>query len=296
METIAVTGASGAVGRRLVKVLTASGRQVVELVRGHVGSAREINGMTVQQRHWDPNNPVAHLLRDVDAVIHTAGEPIFGRFTDAHKRAMFDSRVEPTRKLAALSDGRTFVSASAIGYYGFDRPESVDETAPAGDGFLAGLCEAWEEASREAKGRNVQIRTGLAMNSDTGLLAAQLPLFRIGLGGPLGDGHQIMSWIAMDDLIQIYLRALDDEQITGPVNAVAPTPVSNNEFASALGRAVRRPVWLRVPSFAPGVLLGAEGNRELALASQNVRPAVLQSVGYQFLAPTIDQALGREVS
>lgn len=286
MSVIAVTGASGRVGSKLVEELTRRGHSVIKLVRGEPDPG---------DRHWDQDAPADDLLDGVDAVVHLAGEPIFGRFTSEHKRKIMSSRVGPTRRLAELTAGRTFVSASAIGYYGHDRPERVDEAASPGDDFLAAVCVNWEQAAQVAKGRSVQVRTGLVMSGVSGLLAVQVPLFKVGLGGPLGDGQQLMSWIAMDDLVGVYLRALEDDAVSGPINAVAPQPVTNESWAKAVGRQLGRPVWLRMPSFAPTALLGAQGNRELALASQNVFPGVLNEIGYQYRFPTLEDCLANEL-
>lgn len=297
MSVIAITGASGSVGSKLVAELTRAGHSIVKLVRGEPKPSRRdaLGGQVIVERHWEPDSPADDLLDGVDAVVHLAGEPIFGRFTAAHKRELMNSRATPTRRLAELSEGRTFVSASAVGYYGHDRPEPVDETAAPGDDFLAAVCVNWEQAAQAAKGRSVQVRTGLVMDGDSGLLAFQTPLFKLGLGGPLGDGKQLMSWISLDDMVGIYQRALEDDSLSGPVNAVAPEPVSNEAWSRAVGRELNRPVWLRVPAWAPAVLLGEQGNRELALASQNVVPAVLTELGYQYRFPTLDSCLAHEL-
>ena len=297
MSVIAVTGASGSIGSKLVDELLRSGHSVVKLMRGEPKLTQRgaLGGKVVTERHWAPDDPAADLLADVDAVIHLAGEPIFGRFTAKHKRKIMSSRVGPTRRLAELSAGRTFISASAIGYYGHDREEPVTESAAPGEDFLAAVCVNWEQAARVAKGRSVQVRTGLVMSGESGLLAFQAPLFKLGLGGPLGDGQQLMSWISLDDLVDVYVHALEDDQMSGPVNAVAPQPETNLAWAKAVGRELGRPVWLRVPSFAPALLLGAQGNEELALASQNVVPAMLEEVGFQYRHPTLAACLAHEL-
>ncbi|WP_040781440.1 TIGR01777 family oxidoreductase [Nocardia pneumoniae] len=289
-KTIAVTGSSGLVGSALTAFLTTGGHRVVRLVRHPARAADE--------RHWDPPDPAPDLLDDVDAVVHLAGASIAGRFTERHKRAVADSRIEPTRKLsevAARARVPVFVSASAIGYYGCDRgDETLTERAIRGDGFLADLVEKWEAASApatESGVRVVRVRTGIVQSPRGGTLRLLRPLFTAGLGGPIGDGRQWLSWIGIDDLIDIYYRALWDTTLTGAVNAVAPQPVRNAEYTTVLAGVLHRPALLPVPRFGPALLLGREGNRELASASQRVAPTRLVEVGHRFRAPALESAL-----
>ncbi|MGZ0152740.1 TIGR01777 family oxidoreductase [Kribbella sp. WER1] len=290
--TVAVTGSHGTIGSALAALLSTAGHTVVRLVRRPTDNDRE--------RYWDVDNPASTLLRGVDAVVHLAGASIAGRFTDEHRRTLRESRIGPTRALAQLAaeteDGpKVFVSASAIGYYGPDRgDEELSETAARGEGFLAELVEAWEQATSPAAAggvRVVNVRTGLVQTPAGGVLKLQYPLFAAGLGGPLGDGNQWQSWIGIDDLLDIYHRALYDDQLNGPVNAVAPTPVRNREYTTTLAHVLRRPALLRVPSLGPRVLLGEEGARELALASQRVVPTRLSELDHVFRRPTLDDAL-----
>ena len=220
--------------------------------------------------------------------MHLAGASIAGRFTEAHKTAIRDSRIEPTRRLAEAAadaaDGpRTFVSASAIGIYGFDRGDAVlCEESVRGDGFLADVVADWEAATEpaaEAGLRVVTVRTGIVQSARGGTLRLFRPLFAAGLGGRLGDGRQWLSWIGLDDLLDVYYRALYDTALTGPVNAVAPEPVRNADYTKALGRVLHRPAVLPVPSFGPRLLLGEQGARELAEANQRVVPTKLRDVG-----------------
>ena len=213
--------------------------------------------------------------------MHLAGTSIAGRFTDAHRAAIRDSRIEPTRKLAELaargSDGpRTFVSASAIGFYGYDRGDvELSEDGTKGDGFLADVVADWEAAvtpAADAGVRTVAVRTGIVQAARGGTLKLLRPLFSAGVGGRLGSGRQWLSWIGIDDLVDVYYRALYDDRLTGPVNAVAPNPVRNTEYTKALAHTLHRPAILPVPSFGPRLLLGSQGVRELAEASQRVRP------------------------
>ncbi|MFE3456801.1 TIGR01777 family oxidoreductase [Nocardiopsis aegyptia] len=290
--TVAVTGAGGLVGSALASLLTTSGHRVVRLVRG--------TPKRPDERHWDLERPAEDLLRGVDAVVHLAGEPLLGRFTDAHRAAIRDSRVGPTRALARRAadtpDGpRVFVSASGIGYYGARRGDEVlTEDSPRGDGFLADVVADWERAAdpaAEAGLRCVQVRTGIAQSPRGGALGLQWPLFAAGLGGPIGDGRQWTSWIGLDDLTDIYQRAVLDAGLSGPVNAVAPHPVRGRAYALVLAGVLRRPALVPVPAWGPGLLLGTEGAKETALADQRVRPDRLLAAGHHFRHPRLDTAL-----
>ena len=293
--TIAVTGASGLVGRALSAFLSTGGHRVIRLVR------RDPAG--VDERRWDPERPDPELLRGCDAVVHLGGVSIAGRFTPQHLRAVEDSRVEPTRRLAGVAAAcgvPVFVSASAIGVYGAERgDELLTEQAPdpAREDALAGIVRRWEAAAHDgaasgagAGPRVVTIRTGLVQSADGGLLAPLRLLAATGLAGPIG-GEQWQSWIGLDDLVDVYYRALWDAGLSGPVNAVAPHPVRNDEYMRTLAHLLHRPAVLPVPRWAPALLLGREGARELALASQRVEPAVLAARGHRFRRPTLREAL-----
>ncbi|WP_406232377.1 TIGR01777 family oxidoreductase [Nocardia sp. NBC_01009] len=287
---IAITGASGLVGSALAAFLTTGGHAVISLVRHTPRSTSE--------RRWDPADPAPDLLDGVDAVVHLAGASIAGRFTEEHKRAIVESRIEPTRKLAELV-GRagvpTFIGASAIGYYGYDSGEEVlRENASRGDGFLADVVADWEAATAPAAAagvRVVSVRTGIVQSPRGGTLRLLRPLFAAGLGGRIGDGHQWLSWIGIDDLVDVYHRALWQDDLSGPVNAVAPQPVRNIDYTRILAAVLRRPALLPVPEFGPGLLLGAQGARELATASQRVEPARLQAAGHVFRRPDLESTL-----
>ncbi len=294
--TVALTGASGLVGTALSAFLTTGGHRVIRLVRRP--------GQTPDERQWDPDDPAPDLFDGVDAVVHLAGASIAGRFTDGHKAAIRDSRIGPTRRmaevLAAAGDGpRTFVCASAIGFYGFDRPDPpLDEDAGRGDGFLADVVADWEAATAPAADaglRVVNVRTGIVQAAAGGTLRLFRPLFSVGLGGRLGSGRQWLSWIGVDDLVDIYHRALWDSRLTGPVNAVAPEPVRNADYTAVLARVLHRPALLPVPSLGPRLLLGDQGARELAEADQRVIPARLATVGHRFRHPRIDDALAHQL-
>lgn len=288
--TVALTGSSGTIGRALAAYLTGGGHRVIRLVRGRAAGADE--------RAWDTDAPAYDLFDGVDAVVHLAGASIAGRFTQAHRSAVRESRIGPTRRLAEVARRaglRTFVSASAIGFYGADRgAEELTETSERGSGFLADVVAEWEAAASAAGGdrtRAVQVRTGIVQTPRGGALRLLRPLFLSGLGGPVGSGEQWLSWIGIDDLLDVYLRALVDDRLTGPVNAVAPAPVTSREYASALGRATRRPSVVPAPAAGPRLLLGAEGARELALASQRVLPARLHTLGHTFRYAEVEGAL-----
>jgi uncharacterized protein (TIGR01777 family) len=288
--TVAVTGSSGLIGTALTALLTTSGHRVVPLVR-RLPRAGE--------RYWRPEDPAAELLDGVDAVIHLAGASIGGRFTAERKHEIRTSRIQPTRRLAELAAAtqglRAFVTASAIGIYGPDRGDEVlTEASPRGDGFLADVVAGWEDATTPATAagiRTVQVRTGIVQTPRGGMLRLLSPLFEAGLGGRLGDGKQWLAWIALDDLLDIYRRAVLDEALSGPVNAVAPEPVRNADYTRTLAAVLRRPAVLPVPGFGPRLLLGDEGAREIAQASQYVLPERLTGAGHRFRQPELTGAL-----
>ncbi|MGU3501940.1 TIGR01777 family oxidoreductase [Mycobacterium sp. C31M] len=295
-QVIAISGASGLVGDALSAFLSSGGHRVTRLVRGAATKPDE--------RQWDPDRPAPDLLVGVDAVVHLAGASIAGRFTDAHRTAIRDSRIGPTRALAELAattvDGpRTFVSASAVGYYGYERGDSLlTEDATRGDGFLADVVADWEAATAPAADaglRVVNVRTGVVQSARGGTLRLMRPLFAAGLGGRLGSGEQWLAWIGLDDLLDVYHRALYDTRLSGPVNAVSPEPVRNSEYTAALGSVLHRPTLLPVPSFGPKLLLGAQGSRELAEADQRVVPTKLEALGHRFRRPTVQAELSHEL-
>ncbi|CRZ14287.1 TIGR01777 family oxidoreductase [Mycolicibacterium neworleansense] len=299
--TVAVTGASGLVGSALTAFLGTGGHRVIRLVRHEPTKPDE--------RQWNPNDPDPDLLDGVDAVIHLAGASIAGRFTDRHRRAIRDSRIEPTRRFAELAarpgaGPEVLISASAVGFYGYDRgDELLTEASERGDGFLADVVADWEDALAPAERsgvRVVRVRTGIVQSPRGGTLRLLRPLFATGLGGQIGDGQQWLPWIGIDDLVEVYHRALWDTELTGPVNAVAPEPVRNAEYTDTLGQVLHRPTILPVPALGPRLLLGDQGAQELACASQRAIPARLGAAGHHFRHPRLDQALrhvlGRQVT
>ncbi|MBX3440905.1 MAG: TIGR01777 family oxidoreductase [Planctomyces sp.] len=290
---ILVGGASGLVGGRLLPLLRASGHTVRRLVRRASVAAEE--------RTWNPDAGVIDpdALRDIDAVINLAGENIGeGRWSDAKKRRILDSRVKSTELLAsaiAHAERRPecFISASAIGYYGDQGNEELTEQSRVGKGFLADVCRAWEEAAapaRNAEVRVVHLRLGMVLARDGGALAKMLLPFRMGVGGKIGSGQQYWSWVTAEEAARMFLFAATHRELLGAVNAVAPHPVTNAEFTRALGQALHRPTFLPMPAFAAKLALGEMAD-DLILSSARVLPRKLETVGYQFLNPEILGAL-----
>ena len=292
---ILVSGSTGLVGSALVPFLSTGGHEVIRLVRG-----RPQPGEAAVP--WDPQAGTIEAagLEGLDAVVHLAGENVAGRWTAAKKARIRSSRVAGTRLLAEALAGlkrppRTLVCASAIGYYGDRGDEVLREETPSGAGFLAEVCREWEAAARPAaeKGlRVVHLRIGVVLSPAGGALARMLTPFKLGLGGRIGAGSQFMSWIAIDDLTGAVHHALTTESLRGPVNAVAPRPVTNREFTKTLGRVLGRPTLFPMPAFAARLAFGEMAD-ELLLASARVEPAKLVTSGYRFRAPELEGALRR---
>jgi uncharacterized protein len=284
---LAITGGTGRIGSLLVERLKARGDDVTVLSRNPE------HGVA-----WEPTKgpAPADALAGRDAVVHLAGEDIAQRWSADALERIRTSRELGTRNLveglrAADPRPAALISSSAVGYYGH-RPEPVDENAPPGDDVLADVCVAWErEAERAAElgMRVVRIRTGIVLDRHGGALPKMLLPFRLGVGGPIAGGRQPFPWIHVDDLVGVYLAAIDDERWTGPVNATAPEPVSNREFSKALGRALHRPAVLPVPGFAIRLLYG--GMAKLVVEGQNARPRRVTELGFQHRHPDLDEAL-----
>lgn len=291
--TVAVSGATGLIGSALVKRLRARGHSVRRLVR----SSDEAQAGDIM---WDPTRDVldARALEGTDAIVHLAGAPIARRWTQAHKRAIRDSRIKGTwllaRAVAAMTVKPSVVlSGSAIGYYGDRGDERLDEASPPGSDFLAEVVAAWESAAApiaDAGVRLVLLRTGIVLSADGGALEKLLPPFRLGVGGPMGGGRQWMSWISLGDHLRAMEHALFAGALHGPANLVAPNPVTNATFATTLGRVLNRPALLPMPSFALELVFG-EMARATILAGQRVAPHVLAASGFEFTDPTLEGAL-----
>jgi uncharacterized protein len=293
---VTLTGATGLIGTRLVRALQARGDEVTVLSRDPARAARAL-GATAQE--WDPaGGPApAGALSGRDAVVHLAGARVDQRWSDDARAAILESRAAGTRHLVdglRAADPRpgALVSSSAVGWYGARGDEVVDETAPAGDGFLAEVCAVWEReaAAAEQLGmRVVRVRTGVVLDREGGALARMLTPFRLGVGGPVAGGRQYTPWIHADDLVGIYLAAIEGPGWSGPVNATAPEPVTNKDFSRALGRALRRPAVLPIPGAALRLLYGDMA--EIVTTGQRAVPRRPLELGYAYRHPDLDEAL-----
>jgi uncharacterized protein (TIGR01777 family) len=295
---IIVTGASGLVGSALVPALITQGHQVTALVRRVSKHKPQAN---VTEVEWEPATGQLDAARLVghDAAVHLAGEPIAaGRWTAAKKQRIRASRVESTRLLADTlarlqTRPRVLVCASAIGYYGTRGAEVLTEASAPGNDFLSEVCREWEAAAEPARAagiRTVHLRFGIVLSKEGGALAQMLTPFQLGIGGPIGNGRHYMSWLALDDAVGMIEHALTDENLAGAVNAVAPQPVTNSEFAKTMGRVLGRPALLPMPAFALRFALGEMADA-LLLSSARVAPERLQAAGYQFKYPQLEGAL-----
>ena len=284
---VVVTGASGLIGRQVCALLTTSGHRVTRLVRGE--DRGDVPGDAAR---WDPAGGVLDpsVLEGADAVVHLAGESIGGRFTAAHRRRNNVSGVASTELLARTLSRpgmpRTLVQASGVGFYGARRPgEVLTEESGRGEGFLADVVAAWEGAAARAADagvRTVFLRTGIVLSEGGGALQPMVPLFSVGLGGRLTAADAYMSWIGLDDTARGYLHALFTPALSGPVNLVAPRPVTSQEFADTLGKVMHRPAAIPTPGFGPLLLLGREGRSELIDTDQRALPTKLLDTGFTF--------------
>jgi len=296
---VVVTGASGFIGKELLKALKWRGHETAVLSR-NPGAARARLPFPAAIFKWDPAKEPAPLsaFQGCDAVIHLAGEQVAGgRWTDDRKKAIFDSRVWSTRKLIETLGSfekkpKIFISASAIGYYGNRPGETLNENSPRGEGFLAHACGCWEEEIWKAKNLGIRtslVRIGIVLGLDGGILEKTLPVFRRGFGSILGNGRQWMSWVHVSDLVNIFIRILESAEIEGAFNGVSPYPVTNTEFSRALGKACGRPVLLKTPAFILRFALGEFAG--LLLESQKISSEKIRSSGFQFQYPRLDAAL-----
>ncbi|MFG1777179.1 TIGR01777 family oxidoreductase [Micromonospora sp. NPDC049051] len=291
---ILMAGASGFLGTRLIDRLTADGHQVTRLVRRPP--------RTPDERQWNP--AAAQLdpavVAEADAVVNLAGAGVGDkRWNDGYRQLIRSSRVDTTTTLAitiaGLTQGdrpRTLLNSSAVGWYGNTGDRTVEEDAPAGEGFLADVCRVWEAATRPAEDagvRVVRMRTGLPLHRDGGLLKPQLLPFKLGIAGRLGSGRQWLPWISMADWLDAVRFLLDRDDVAGPVNLVGPAPVTNAEFTRELARQLHRPAIIPIPALALKVALG--GFAHEALTSTRVLPAVLTKAGFTYRHPTLSTAL-----
>jgi uncharacterized protein (TIGR01777 family) len=292
---VVVTGGTGFIGERLVKKLAERGDDVIVLSR-RAGKSEHATHVV-----WTPPSAGAWLseIKGADAVVHLAGAGILDkRWTEEHLRTCRDSRVIPTRLIAKTLQERAgasiFVSASAVGYYGYRRDDSpCEESASPGEDVIARLCAEWEAACAPAEAaagvRVVRARIGIVLGLEGGALKQMLPLFRLGLGGPLGSGTQMLAWVHADDTVDALTFALDTPTLDGPMNVTAPEPVTMGAFAKELGRALSRPAFLRVPELAMRVAMGRSA--DVVLTGQNARPKKLLDAGFEFRHPELPAAL-----
>jgi uncharacterized protein (TIGR01777 family) len=290
---IALTGATGFIGKPLLRKLREAGHEL------HVLSRRPVDGQGITYSIWpSTNDPVpVEAVDGRDAIIHLAGEPVSQRWTGEVKRKIRDSRLNGTRQLVdaiakAANKPRVLVSGSAIGYYGSRGDEVLTETSRPGSGFLEDICVEWErEADRASSSgvRVVKIRTGIVLGTEGGAMAKMLPPFRAGIGGTLGDGRQWMSWIHLEDLVRMFEFAVESGKAKGAWNGTAPHPVTNLQFTKQLASVLHRPAVFPVPSLALKLLYGEMAS--VILGSQRALPASPQLAGFQFTYPELGPAL-----
>ena len=294
---IVVSGSTGLVGSALQPVLVRAGHDVVPLVRRPPAPGE-------RAMQWNPARGTIDRagLEGADAVIHLAGENVFGRWTPAKKNRIRDSRVLGTQLVSDALAGlnrrpRTLLAASAVGYYGDRGDEMLTEHSAPGEDFLAHVSREWEAATGAATRagiRVVNLRFGIVLTATGGALAKMLPPFRLGLGGHIGSGNQYVSWIAMDDVLAAIVFALSTETLVGPVNMTSPNPVTNRELAKALGKVLGRPAIVAVPSFALRMAFGSEGAAMLQ-SGQRVLPERLRAAGFRYRHETIEATLRDEL-
>ncbi len=295
MKRVVLTGATGRIGKHLVKALKDRGDDVTVLSRN---PERASETLGVEAVAWDPKSDGApsEALAGRHAVVHLAGEDVAQRWNDKAKAEILASREKGTRNLitgifAAEPRPAVLVGASASGYYGPHGDEIVDETCPPGSDWLAAVCVRWEQQTDAAMlgMRVVKVRTGIVLDSEGGALAKMVTPFKAGVGGPIGSGSQYMPWIHLDDLVGLYLGAIDHPTFSGPINASAPEPVTNKAFAKALGKALHRPALAPVPGF---VIKGMYGQMsQIVLTGVRMVPGRADELGYEFQHPDLDEAL-----
>jgi uncharacterized protein (TIGR01777 family) len=294
---IFITGGTGFVGKSLAPALIHAGHGITILTRsgkGEMPGVSWVEGDPTKKGKWQA------AVKDNNAIINLAGASIFSRWTEETKRIIQESRIQTTRNLVEAIAGdrmKTFISTSAVGYYGFHEDPMLAEESPPGEGFLAQVARDWEQEAREAEKKGCRVvlaRFGIVLGEKGGALGQMIPLFRKYLGGPLGSGKQWFSWIHIEDLTRAVLFILDHPEISGPVNFTAPNPVRNRDLAEALGKAMGRPSFLPAPGFMLRLVLGEFGS--ILLKGQRVIPQKLLQSGFQFQYPEIDQALAQIIS
>ena len=296
---VAVTGATGTIGSALVEELLARGDEVVALSRDPV-RAREKLGERISSVRWA--NPAAEpapadALSGCDAVVHLLGEPVDQRWSDEAKEAIRNSRVFGTRYLVAgIRDAeprpRVLVSQSATGWYGARGDESLDESEPAGDDFLAQVVRDWEGEARAAEELGLRValmRTGVVLSPSGGALGKMITPFKLGVGGPVAGGDQYVPWVHLEDVVGGIVCALEDERVRGPINLTAPDPATNRDLSKALGRVLRRPAFMPVPGFAVKLMYGEMSS--IVTTGARVVPGRLAEIGYRFRRPDLEDAL-----
>ena len=298
VKKILVCGATGFIGTRLCEFIIRSGHECYVFSR-NPERARNVLPFAVQISKWNATEeiPPKQILEKVDAIVNLIGAPIFTFLTEKKKKEILESRVKSTSNLVKGIAGcehppDVYVGGSAVGYYGDKGEHEIHESDPPGDDFLARVCVKWEREAKAAENYGVRvvcIRTSPVLGKSGGMLGKMLPSFRIGLGGPLGDGRQWMPWIHMDDEVGIILFLIENEKISGPVNAVAPQQVRNIEFTRTLGKVLRRPAFMKVPRFVLRTFLGELG--KAMLASQKVSCNKILENGYRYRYPQLEEAL-----
>lgn len=296
---ILVSGSSGTVGTHLLGVFSSDSSEVWRLVRSRTEGERLIL--------WDPESGSVDdlsLLEGFDAVVHLSGENVIGRWTEKKKNSIRQSRILSTRCLVDFFSGlqtppKTFICASAVGYYGDRGEERLTERSEVGSGFLPDTCLEWENEANRASDlgvRVINLRIGVVLSPEGGMLSSLLLPFKMGLGGVIGSGDQYLSWISIEDLSRIIVYLLEREEVRGPVNAVSPNPVTNREFTTAFATVLRRPAWFAIPAFAVRLFFGEMGQSTM-LAGSMVFPEKLLSSGYEFLhkdlGPTLEDVVLR---
>ncbi len=298
-KRIIITGATGLIGKKLADALISRGDEVIVFSRD-TKKAKSIFPTSIECVEWNYQRPDQwkSKLENADAVVHLAGINLFAkRWNEKFKKEVIDSRKVSTKNLVEAIASRAnqpevFISASGIGYYRDCGDKILNEDSPLGKDFLADVCEAWESESRrtgEFGIRNVQIRTGLVLSTEDGALKKMLLPFKFFIGGPLGNGKQWASWLHIDDIVAIYLHAIDNQNISGAVNAASPNPVRMKEFAKTLGKVLHRPSLFPVPKFALKIVVGEAA--EVVTASQRVDVKKLLSIGYKFKFEMLEEAL-----